>query len=67
MYACIYNIFIWRGLMALLILEEGQCEGLRTGMGEKLESPMPFLFPLCFVSYQDRCGRVGLGDVCADD
>ena len=40
----IYNI-TRRGLTALLILELGQCEGLTTGMGEKLESPMPFLFP----------------------
>ena len=27
-------IFTWRGLAALLILEEGQCEGLAAGMGE---------------------------------
>ena len=60
-------IITWRGLTTLLILVRRQCEGLIPGMGEKLDSPMPFLFPLCFVSYQDRCGRVGLGDVCADD
>ena len=35
-------IITWRGLAALLILEEGQCEGLNTGMGEKLRTPMPF-------------------------
>ena len=35
----------WRGLAALLILAKGQCEGLNSGMSEKLESPMPFLFP----------------------
>ena len=29
----------------LLILVWGQCEGLKSGMGEKLETPMPFLFP----------------------
>ena len=38
-------IITWRGLAALLILEVGQCEGLNAGMSEKLESPMPFLFP----------------------
>ena len=41
---CQYNI-TWRGLAALLILDTGQCEGLKAGMGEKLETPMPFLFP----------------------
>ena len=35
-------IIAWRGLAALLILDWGQCEGLTTGMGEKLETPMPF-------------------------
>ena len=43
--AALYIIITWRGLAALLILELGQCEGLMTGMGEKLETPMPFLFP----------------------
>ena len=38
-------IITWRGLAALLILNTGQCEGLIVGMSEKLESPMPFLFP----------------------
>ena len=27
-------IIAWRGLAALLILGEGQCEGLKSGMGE---------------------------------
>ena len=42
---CCIDNSTWRGLAALLILEEGQCEGLTAGMGEKLETPMPFLFP----------------------
>ena len=28
-------IITWRGLAALLILAQGQCEGLSIGMGEK--------------------------------
>ena len=28
-------IITWRGLAALLILVQGQCEGLRSRMGEK--------------------------------
>ena len=28
-------IITWRGLAALLILVQGQCEGLTAGMGEK--------------------------------
>ena len=43
---CCIDNSTWRGLAALLILVRGQCEGLRSGMGEKLETPMPFLFPL---------------------
>ena len=35
-------IITWRGLVTLLILVWGQCEGLRSGMSEKLDSPMPF-------------------------
>ncbi len=31
-------IITWRGLAALLILEVGQCEGLRTGMGRSSNS-----------------------------
>ena len=30
----VVNIVTWRGLAALLILGEGQCEGLNAGMGE---------------------------------
>lgn len=41
----VVNIITWRGLAALLILTWGQCEGLRLGMGEKQNTPMPFLFP----------------------
>ena len=53
-------IIAWRGLAALLILDEGQCEGLNAGMGEKLESPMPFLFPYTLSLYRLRLGeRVG--------
>ena len=33
-YMVVY-IVTWRGLAALLILGMGQCEGLRSGMGEK--------------------------------
>ena len=29
----VVHIITWRGLAALLILGEGQCEGLSTGMG----------------------------------
>ena len=36
------------GWLRCLSLDWGQCEGLNTGMGEKLESPMPFLFPYTF-------------------
>ena len=31
-------IIAWRGLAALLILREGQCEGLNVGMGESRNS-----------------------------
>ena len=31
----VVNIITWRGLAALLILGMGQCEGMRSGMGEK--------------------------------
>lgn len=36
--------FTWRGLAALLILERGQCEGLRSGMGESRKLPCLFCF-----------------------
>ena len=26
-------------------VRDGQCEGLNAGMGAKVETPMPFLFP----------------------
>lgn len=29
----VVNIITWRGLAALLILAQGQCEGLNTGIG----------------------------------
>ena len=35
MYSEWLYIVTWRGLAALLILVQGQCEGLRAGMGEK--------------------------------
>ena len=46
----VVNIITWRGLAALLILGMGQCEGLRSGMGES-RIPMPFLFPLTKTNY----------------
>ena len=52
-----YIILIGRGLAALLILAKGQCEGLNSGMGEKLESPMPFLFPYTLIFYWPRRGE----------
>jgi hypothetical protein len=66
MYSClVVNIVAWRGLAALLILGKGQCEGLTTGMSEKLESPMPFLFPdLNLNTNQPRRGeRVGINTI----
>jgi hypothetical protein len=39
----VVNIVTWRGLAALLILGMGQCAGLNTGMGEKLEYSHAFL------------------------
>lgn len=34
----VVNIITWRGLAALLILVQGQCEGLTAGMGESRNS-----------------------------
>ena len=49
MYSEAVFIIAWRGLAALLILVRGQCEGLTAGMGGKVETPMPFLFPYLFI------------------
>ena len=55
----VVNIITWRGLAALLILGMGQCEGLRSGMGESRNSHA-FLFPynilLCVPLPWELCG-----------
>jgi len=38
MYSVDVYIITWRGLAALLILVQGQCEGLTAGMGESRNS-----------------------------
>jgi hypothetical protein len=43
-----YIIFIGRGLAALLILGEGQCEGLNTGMSEKVRTSQAFFVSINF-------------------
>ena len=44
MYSRRVHIIAWRGLAALLILDEGQCEGLNTGMGRSRLLPCLFCF-----------------------
>ena len=39
----VVNIITWRGLAALLILAQGQCEGLNTGMGRSSNSHAFFI------------------------
>ena len=41
----VYIISLGVGWLALLILDTRQCEGLKPGMGEELESPTSFMFP----------------------
>ncbi len=54
------HIITRRGLATLLILRKRQCEGLNVGMGERLDSPMPFLFPYTFSrTSRGRGERVG--------
>jgi len=43
MYSVDVYIITWRGLAALLILVQGQCEGLTAGMGESRNSHAFFL------------------------
>ena len=40
-----YIILLGVGWLALLILETGQCEGLKVGIGTEEQTPTSFLFP----------------------
>ena len=40
-----YIISLGVGWLALLILETGQCEGLKVGIGAEEQTPTSFLFP----------------------
>ena len=40
-----YIISLGVGWLALLILDTGQCEGLKTGIGAEELTPTSFLFP----------------------
>ena len=56
--ALVACIIAWRGLAALLILEVGQCEGLRTGMGRSRLLPCLFCFQtLTSLFTPSGCGR----------